>query len=112
RDAGEVLAVDAHVARARRQQSQQRLHQGGLAAAVWAEQAPHFAGAAVDGDAPADGPAGIAETQLLGAEAHCQPRRAVANSHRKNGAPMNAVKMPIGTSITATVRANVSTAKR
>ncbi len=107
-----IDAVEPDGAGKRRQQAQERLHQRGLAAAIGAEQAQHLAGADVDADAAADGFAAIAEGEIVGAEHHCQPRRPLASSHRKNGAPMKAVRMPMGISIAAMVRASVSTASR
>ena len=56
--------------------------------------------------------AAIAEGQILDLEAHGQPSRPRARSHRKNGAPRKAVRMPSGTSVTAMVRASVSTIRR
>src|SRR5579883_1841162 len=108
----DVLAIEPHRAFEGRQQAQQRLHQGGLAAAVGAEEAQHLARSYLDADAAPDRLAMIAEAEIVGAERHCQPRRAVARSQRKKGAPMKAVRMPIGTSIAAMVRASVSTARR
>src|SRR6516165_10468 len=112
RPVSEILAVEADDAFERRHESQHGLEQRRLAATIGAEQAKHFARAQIEADAAADAAIAIAEAEILRRERHCQPRRAVASSQRKNGAPMNAVRMPIGTSIAAMVRASVSTASR
>ena len=112
RPAGEVLAIDRHPPALRREQAEDGLEQGGLAAAVWAEQADDLALAQAEAGIAPDRLAAIAEGQILDLEAHRQPSRPRARSHRKNGAPRKAVRMPSGTSVTAMVRASVSTIRR
>ena len=75
-----------------------------------------IARAHVEADAAADRVRAVAEAQAVrgqhGGAAHDQPSRPRASSHRKNGAPIMAVNMPIGTSMRAMVRAMVSTNSR
>jgi hypothetical protein len=112
RPAGEVRAVDRHPAALRRDQAEDGLEQGGLAAAIGAEQADDLARAYAEAGLAPDRLAGVAEGQVVDLEGHRQPSRPRARSHRKNGAPRKAVRMPSGTSVTAMVRASVSTIRR
>ena len=72
----------------------------------------HLAGSDLKVDIPSNRFCAIAEAQPACGQYgdfHDQPSRPRANSHRKKGAPITAVRMPIGTSMRAMVRANVST---
>ena len=112
RHAGERPAIDPHRAALRRQQAEQGLEQRGLAGAVGAEQADDLAAADREVDVAADRLARVAEAESLCLEPHAQPWRPRASSHRNAGAPTNAVRMPIGVSTAAIVRASVSTSNR
>ena len=83
------------------------------------KQAQHLARPHRQVDVAADRLGAVAEAQRVRGqhrravgERHDQPSRPFASSHRKNGAPMMAVRMPIGTSMRAMVRASVSTSSR
>lgn len=108
----ERLAVEPDAAALGREQAEQGLEQGGLAAAVGAEQADHLPGLEEEVGIAADRLAGIAEGEVARLEAHAQPCRPRASSQRNTGAPTNAVRMPIGVSTAARVRASVSTSNR
>ena len=105
-------AVDPHLAALGREQAEQGLEQRGLAGAVGAEQADHLAAADREVDVAADRLAGIAEAERPRLQPHAQPVRPRASSHRNTGAPTNAVRMPIGVSTAAMMRASVSTSRR
>ncbi len=109
-------AIDADRAGLRRQQTEDRLEQCGLALAVAPQHAQHFADADVQGDMAADDVSGITVAQIL----HSQPwrshdhagRRLKASSHKNTGVPSAAVRTPSGNSTVPIVRATVSTARR
>src|SRR5262249_51163271 len=108
-------AVDEHFARLRRQQPQHGLEQGGLPGTIGSQQTHNLATINLKVDVAADAPGAIAKPQSMGGEhghAHDQPSRPRASNNKKKGAPMKAVRMPIGTSMRAIVRAKVSTNKR
>src|SRR5262249_55667395 len=107
-----ILTAEPHRTRSRRKQSKHGLEQSGLAGTVRTEQAKHFARVQRERQSDPDGPIAIAEGKAARSEHHRHPGRAVASSHRKNGAPMQAVKMPSGTSIAVRVRARMSTPTR
>src|SRR5262245_3261653 len=107
--------VDEDLTRLSGQQAQNGLEERGLARAVGPKQADNLTGSQLDVDVPAHGLCSITKAKSARSEywsAHDQPSRPRANSHKKNGAPMTAVKIPIGTSMRAMVRAMVSTSNR
>lgn len=55
---------------------------------------------------------GVTGSERLRPQVHHQPRLPAISSHRKNGAPTVAVRMPSGTSISAMERASMSTTSR
>ena len=109
-EAGERLPGQEHPPALRRQQSEQRLEQRSLAGTVGAEQAEHRAGAGRERDARPDLVPRITDREITRLERHAHARRPRASSHRKNGAPTTAVRIPSGTSTWEIVRARVSTA--
>ena len=109
-EAGDRLPGQEHPSALRRQQSEQRLEQRRLAGPVGAEQAEHRAGAGRERDVRPDLVPRIADRQVPRLDRHAHARRPRARSHRKNGAPTTAVRMPSGTSTAEIVRARVSTA--
>src|SRR5262249_54660952 len=103
RPAGEI-----DVAVLRREQAEQRLEQGRLAAAVRAEQRQHLAGRERDVEPAADHAVAVADREIAAREDHDHVLATLVSSQMKNGVPMSAVRMPSGISIAAPVRANVS----
>src|SRR5690606_35292139 len=90
----------------------QGLEQGGLAAAVGAEQAQHLATVQAQVDALPQRPAEVADGQAAGLQAAHVARPPRASRIRKQGAPTSAVRMPRGSSMAARVRARVSVSSR
>ena len=98
-----------------RQQTQHRPEERGFPRTVRPKQANDLPRAHLDVHVAADLFRAVAEAEPSCGEdghVHDQPSRPRARSHRKNGAPMMAVRMPIGTSMRAIVRARVSTSRR
>ncbi len=112
REPCDVAPVHAELPGQRRQQTQQRLEERGLSAAIGPEQTDDLARAKGQRQRAADPLAAIADGKILRRDPHDQPRRPLASSQTKTGAPTTAVRMPSGTSICATVRAAVSTTSR
>ncbi len=108
RRGGKRLPVEAHLARERRQQSEQGLEQRALAATIGAEQGKYFAGGELERERASDHALAVADGQVLGLEHYDQLLWALASSQMKNGVPMTAVRIPSGISTGAAVRAKVS----
>ena len=84
----------------------------GLPRAEVARRVAYVPQAHAEIDAAADRLARVAEAETPRLEPHAQPCRPRVSSHRNTGAPTNAVRMPIGVSTAAIVRASVSTRSR
>src|SRR4029077_19422677 len=106
--------AEPHLASFGREQADQRLQQGGLAAAVGAEQRQHLAGLERHIEPASDDAVTVADGELMARQDHVADHvlETLASSKMKNGVPTKAVRMPSGISTAAAVRASVSIASR
>ena len=108
----DVAIVEHDAARLARNQPEQGLEERGLAAPVGSQQTQNLAGLQREVHRTPHRKPRIAEPQPFGPQHAHQLRRPVASSQRNTGAPTKAVRIPSGVSVSAMVRAIVSTASR
>ena len=112
RPIGNRLLAKAHATESGPQQVQNHFEQRRLAAAVGAQQANHFAGMQREADIVHHGSGTVSAGHVLQGQVHDLCLRSRMSRKRKNGAPINAVRIPTGISNAPAVRATSSTNSR